>query len=84
MATEEHQITEQNLLEVFNRIKEANASRTVIMYDDFKQACLKYRPACLMPSIKVSQSSGDTQALLGEIELHFSNICESCSLPVEK
>ena len=43
----EVEITDSHLWSVFNEIKGADANRNFITFDDFKRACLQYRPACM-------------------------------------
>ena len=78
MATEEPQITDQNLMEVFNRIKgDEGSQRPYIIYEDFKRECLAREPECLKPAIQESKASGDEETLMNEFDEHFRNICES-------
>ena len=77
-------ITEEHLREVFSDIKSAQGKhRAYINFEDFKSACLKYKPACMQQMILESESSGNQEKLNAEIEEHFRNICESQSPEVE-
>ena len=75
----EVEITDAHLWSVFNEIKGADASRNFITFDDFKRACLQYRPTCLKNMILNSMDVENDQDLIELIENHFANICESCA-----
>lgn len=58
-TAEQEQITDQNLMEVFNRIKgDGGSQRAYIIYEDFKRACLMHEPFCLKQAIQESRESG--------------------------
>lgn len=65
-------------MDVFSDIKSARGKhRAYINFDDFKDACIKYKPACLKQLILETEANGKSEELNSEIEEHFRNICES-------
>ena len=75
----EVEITDAHLWSVFNEIKGADANRSYINFEDFKRACLQYRPACMKHMILNSTDVAHDPELTELIENHFANICESCA-----
>ena len=75
----EVEITDTHLWSVFNEIKGAEVNRNYITFDDFKRACLQYRPTCLKHMILNSSDTANDTELNELIENHFANIWESCA-----
>ena len=68
MATVREQITDEHLRSVFNEIKGVEGKhRSYINYNDFKNACLRFKPACLKQLIIDSQSAQQLEILDAEI-----------------
>ena len=71
--------------DVFDEIKGRDGrNRAYINFDDFKRACVEYKPECLKEMIEESLAKGTLDELASEIEEHFRNICESCSPTVDQ
>lgn len=67
--TKKEEVKDEHLSEVFKEIKGIDgAFRDYINFEDFKTACMRHKPACLLNNL-----DSDT------IEEHFRNICESCN-----
>ena len=81
MATEEQEIRESDLVEVFTELKGSeNRLRTFVDWEDFQRACYHYKPPCLRQLIFDASTSKKVYVkMLAVMEDHFRNMCESGS-----
>lgn len=81
MATVKEQITDENLLEVFNDIKGSECgNKPYANYRSFRAACIRYSPGCLAEVIQ-EKNQGPLNNMMEE---HFRNICESFSPVIDQ